>query len=73
MGTCSGGLPCSEVPAVFKLPHQQGVTQAPATHLAPRLVVEVDPFPKTQPSYDTSSAWASKATTRKLSQKPRKD
>ena len=73
MGTCSGGLPYSEVPGLFKLPHQQGLTQEPTTHLAPRLVVEVDAFPKTHPSHDASSAWASKAATRKLFQKPRKD
>ena len=41
----------------------------PATHLAPRLVVEVDIFPKMHPSPCAPNAWTSKASTRKPFQK----
>lgn len=53
---------------MFKLPHQQGMKQQPATHPAPWLVVEVDVFLKMHPSHYAPSAWASKTATSKLSQ-----
>lgn len=51
---------------MFKLPHQQGMKQQPATHPAPWLVVEVDVFLKMHPSHYAPSAWASKTATSKL-------